>query len=455
MSRLERLPAWARWMLAAALVGLCVGLSQLASPVVGGRIPFLFYFPGVVGSAWLLGFGPGILAAVASALLAILLPHPEGALSPRDPRIWFGGLLFVLVCGFLIATVEVSRRARREIESSSRRHREILERIRAGFGALARDWTILYANPEAERMLGVRREDVIGKKLRDVLPVQDSSFAHLKRAMEERVPVEYDSRDPVRGTCFSTRAFPTEEGIAVFFLDVTEQKKAEEDRERARELFLGTLGHDLGTPLSTILASARILQRRATDDPSLAALGRIQSSANRMGRMIEQLLDFTRARLGSGIPIRPEPGDLRAICSSVLEEIEAQYPGRVRLDARGDFPGDWDGDRLAQVVSNLVVNAIHHGADGAAVDVRLAASEGAVRLEVTSRGSIDPAAVPSIFEPFRRAERSRSTHPRGLGLGLFITREIVHSHGGAVNIVPGEGTTTFVVILPGPASRPI
>jgi phosphoserine phosphatase RsbU/P len=390
-----------------------------------------------------------------SALLAMRLPPPAGGLASADPRVWLTVPVFLLTCSILIGAVAVSRRAKRQAEASSRRQREILERIRAGLGVLGRDWTILYANPEAGRILGVRREDLIGRRLRDALPIQDTSFAHLKRAMEERVPVEYDSRDPVRGTCFSTRAFPTDEGIAVFFLDVTDQKRAEEDRERARELFLGTLGHDLGTPLSTILASARILEKRTADEAAVGALNRIRSSAKRMGRMIEQLLDFTRARLGPGIPIRPVAGNLRAICSSVLEEIEAQYPKRVRLDAAGDFAGEWDADRLGQVVSNLVVNAIHHGMADEPVSVRLAAVDGNVRLEVTSRGTIDPAAVPSLYEPFRRSERSRSEHPRGLGLGLFIVREIVRSHGGSIDVVATEGATTFAVTLPGRAAHPI
>src|SRR5262249_148473 len=326
-----------------------------------------------------------------------------------DPRIWWSIPIYLVVSGFLIAIVEASRRARREAMDSSRRQREILERIRAGCGVPARDWTILYINPEAERILGVRREDIVGRLLREALPIQDSSFAHLKRAMEERVRVEYDSRDPVRGTCFSTRAFPTDEGIGVFFLDVTAQRTAEEDRDRARELFIATLGHDLPPPPPTILASAPIAERRTTEEASLRPLARIKSSAERMGRMIDQLLDFTRARLGSGIPIRPVPGNLHSICSAVVEEIEAQYPGRVRLDAQGDFTGEWDADRLAQVVSNLVINAIHHGKEGEAVAVRLHCAKGSVRLEITNRGAIAPAAVPSLYEPFRRAERSRST----------------------------------------------
>ena len=455
LSRIERLPGWARWALVPLFVAPCAAISSLARPIAGDRSPFLFYYPAVVGTAWLGGVGPAFVASLASAFLAVLMPPPEGGIASADSRVWWLIPVFLLVCGFLIATVEVSRRARGQAEASSRRQREILDRIRAGFGALSRDWTILYVNPEAERILGVRREAVVGKRLRDALPIQDSSFAHLKRAMEERVPVEYDSRDPVRGTCFSTRAFPTDEGIGVFFLDVTEQRKAEEDRERARELFIGTLGHDLGTPLSTILASAQTLERRVSDEAARNSLGRIKSSAQRMGRMIDQLLDFTRARLGSGIPIRPVPGNLQSICAGVLEEIEAQYPGRARLDAQGDFAGDWDADRLAQVVSNLVVNAIHHGATGEAVAVRLLQVNGTVRLDVTSRGTIDPGSIPALYEPFKRAERSRSAHPRGLGLGLFITREIVRSHGGSIDILSAEGTTTFAVTLPGKSPRAI
>jgi signal transduction histidine kinase len=168
-----------------------------------------------------------------------------------------------------------------------------------------------------------------------------------------------------------------------------------------------------------------------------------------MARMIAQLLDFTRARLGPGIPLNPQPCDLREVCANVVGEIDAEHPNRLHLEAEGELTGQWDSDRLAQMFSNLFANAVDHGSQADPVRIRLCREDGAVRVQVSNRGEPIPAPLQAtIFEPFRRGSRERTGQSRGLGLGLYITREIVRSHGGTIDLQSGPEETVFTVKLP-------
>jgi signal transduction histidine kinase len=166
--------------------------------------------------------------------------------------------------------------------------------------------------------------------------------------------------------------------------------------------------------------------------------------------MIEQLLDFARARVGGGIPLARREVDLAEICRRILAEIHMSVPGReIHLDCGGELRGWWDGDRLGQVVSNLVVNALRHGTGDGGVAVALEEQDdGGVRLSVSNGGTIPPEALPTIFDPFRSGRR-HSRSDDGLGLGLYIVREIVRAHGGEVSVSSrhDEGTR-FTVVLP-------
>ena len=213
-----------------------------------------------------------------------------------------------------------------------------------------------------------------------------------------------------------------------------------------RERFIGILGHDLRNPVNAIsLSAARLIARGKLDKHDAAAAARILRSSDRIGRMIMQLLDLTRARLGGGMPIDREPTDLGGVGEQVVEEFD----GDVRLEVQGDVTGCWDGDRLAEVLSNLVGNAVSHAAPGTAVIVKVyAAAADVVVVEVVNQGPAIPADVlPHIFEPFRQAERVRST-AGNLGLGLYIAHEIVRVHGGTLEARSTGGVTTFTMRLP-------
>lgn len=215
------------------------------------------------------------------------------------------------------------------------------------------------------------------------------------------------------------------------------------------EVFTAMLGHDLRNPLSGITAAAQVMLMRP-DAPQFAKpLARILRSGDRMSRMIDQLLDFTRVRLGSGIPIRREPSDLHEVMTEVVEELRSVHPGReVNVRQHGDCRGQWDVDRLAQVFSNLVANAIHHGADRP-VDVHLdGTAPGRVEVRVHNDGTIQTDVLPKLFEPLAGRDR-RSEKSAGLGLGLYISRQVVLAHAGTIEVDSDAALgTLFKVTLP-------
>ena len=214
-----------------------------------------------------------------------------------------------------------------------------------------------------------------------------------------------------------------------------------------REMFIGVVGHDLRNPLGSILMSAALLiQRGHLNGLDAETVARIIRSTQRMGRMITQLLDLTRARLGGGFPIDLEDCDLRDVCRSVVDEFDATV---IQLDVDGDVTGSWDPDRLAEVLSNVAGNASEHAEPGTAVTVRVRPDGSDVRIDVSNHGSPIPADVlPFIFEPFRGARKRKSPAAGNLGLGLYIAHQIVLSHGGTLEARSADGITNFAVRLP-------
>jgi len=229
---------------------------------------------------------------------------------------------------------------------------------------------------------------------------------------------------------------------------LAEQKKTEELREQ----LMGIVGHDLRSPLSSIVMGADLMLKRGMlHEPDAKVAARIARSADRMSKIISQLLDFTRSRLGGGMPIDPRPADLAEICADLIAEAETAHPDyALRFQADSDVRGVWDRERLAQVVSNLVGNAIAHGKSGGAVDVVVRDEGENVTLSVHNEGPAIPAEVlPAIFDPFRRQAGRPSRNNDGLGLGLFICRELVAAHGGEISVRSSdEGGTVFTVRLP-------
>ena len=200
------------------------------------------------------------------------------------------------------------------------------------------------------------------------------------------------------------------------------------------------------------------LRDRATEPEEFRELARkIINSASLAVRLVDQLLDLTRSRLGGGIPIDPKPFDMNDVCLQVIGETELTHPDRpLSVDLRGDLRGVWDRDRMYQLIANLVGNAVQHGEPRSSVELRVDGGKTEVVIEVANRGDpIPPASLPLIFDAFRLRANNRSrTH--GLGLGLFIAQQIARSHGGSIGVTSSESDgTTFRVRLPrGVAAQP-
>jgi len=226
---------------------------------------------------------------------------------------------------------------------------------------------------------------------------------------------------------------------------------------RMNELFMAMLGHDLRGPLSAIVMASMVIEKKASEESLRRLAGRSVASARSMSRMIEDMLDLARARVGGGIAVRCSPCDLEPALQRVAEECGAAHPDRlVDWAAEGDCSGEWDADRLAQVASNLINNALRHGAATEPVRVRLDGRDPArATLTVANAGTIEPALLPHLFEPFRGRDEP-STRGEGLGIGLYIVRQIVDAHGGSVEVgSPDPAHTTFTVRLPrSPRGRP-
>lgn len=227
-----------------------------------------------------------------------------------------------------------------------------------------------------------------------------------------------------------------------------------------REQLIGIVGHDLRNPLNTILMGARVLLlREGLGEQETEIARKITRSASQAARLIDQLLDLTRSRLGGGIPINRRHLDMNDAWRQVIDETELTYPDRpLRVEVRGDLTGEWDRDRIYQLLANLVGNAIQHGEPRSSIDVRLDGRETGVVIEVANRGEpIAAAAMPFIFDAFRRGRTVRSSsRNQGLGLGLFIAQQIARAHGGSISVTSSESDgTTFRVALPRSAAAPL
>jgi signal transduction histidine kinase len=216
-----------------------------------------------------------------------------------------------------------------------------------------------------------------------------------------------------------------------------------------REQFIAVLGHDLRNPLASIDAGATLLQKTALDQRAISLVQLVQSSVTRMAGLIDNVLDFARGRLGGGIPVeRRIDADLAAALGQVIAELRAGHPDRrIEADLRLDRPVSCDSRRIAQLLSNLLGNALVHGAADAPVRVAARADDAAFELSVANGGApIPPEMTERLFRPFSRA--SVRPNQQGLGLGLYIAAEIARAHGGTLTVASDAAETRFTLVMP-------
>lgn len=367
----------------------------------------------------------------------------------------------------------LQQKLRDEAERAGKSRDEALAVLDSIYGAapvgvafLNRGLRFVRVNEALAKLSGAPPEAHLGKRLSELLPslndveeIEDGLRRSLQTG-ESRIDVEISGETPSgsgprhwKAIWYPVRVRGEIAGVGVIAREVTREK----EEEQYQRFLMGIVGHDLRGPLSAIALSTDLLLKDEdlTERQAKLAL-RIHASAARLESIAHDLLDLTRSRAGQGIPIERRSADLSDIAREVIGEAEAANPGRhFALEKAGNTAGDWDPGRLAQALSNLVRNAATYSPAGTPVVVRCTEERDGVSVEVENQGSpIDAELLDHIFEPFRRSRRPDARNRTGLGLGLFIAREIARAHQGSISAASDERRTAFRISLPRRASEP-
>jgi PAS domain S-box-containing protein len=351
----------------------------------------------------------------------------------------------------LAAVREMQRRGTFEVASPSRRV------LQTGRGEVqpkwTADWLVDEDVPEAIASL-VRRFHVSSTIHVPLESAGQTVGVMIFAATGTRV---YNERDLAFAEELARRASSAMQN-AQLFQDAKVQRERAEEAAALRERLVAIVGHDLRNPLGAISMAAQILGRSGLPNREEKLVTGIQASATRMTRLITQVLDFARIRAGTSFQLTFKPSNLHQICNAVVDELRLSKPDQqFDLDLAGDGNALVDPDRIAQVLSNLIGNAIQHGTHGA-IDVTMRdQARDAVAIAVHNFGPPIPERLQAvIFDAFRRDANGGNRSSDSIGLGLFIASEIVHEHGGTIAVQsPDRDGTTFTVVLPRrPAGAP-
>jgi phosphoserine phosphatase RsbU/P len=272
-----------------------------------------------------------------------------------------------------------------------------------------------------------------------------------------------DEDEPVQGLSnvhARTRVTPAMDREDQTADSITTRAVEVDDSATLRAEFLSMLAHDLRGPLSSIAMNAGLLSNAALQERQAKSVARISRSADRMNRMVRDLLDYMRASSGSGLDVALQPGSLADLCKQVIEESENANPGRkIRLDAISRGVGEWDADRMAQALGNVIGNALQYSPSDSEVSVTVTEEHDTVAVEVANDGdTVPPEVLSAAFDAYLRVRaRSAVASRQGLGLGLYLTDQIVRAHGGRCELrsLPGDRTRLRIVLPVRDAGTPL
>jgi sigma-B regulation protein RsbU (phosphoserine phosphatase) len=363
---------------------------------------------------------------------------------------------------------------------------ELFEEMPCGLLVTAVDGTILRVNGTFCRWVGVSAQDLVGQKKLQELFTMGARIFHQTHWLpmlemqgsisEVKLDIRVKSGKPLPmllNVLRRTTEFGVYDEIAAFIAEdrnkyerelLAARKRAdslvllEQDRTLFAEQMIGIVSHDLRNPLSVVMLSANLLTSFAdklSDEKRQQTLANITRAGQRAQRLIEDLLDFTVARVGQGLQVTVKPTDLHQIAEKAVEELRLGHPGRsIRHVRSGDGAVNADADRLAQLLGNLISNALAYGDAEATVTVTSSVVGNVATLAVHNMGPvIPPTVLATMFEPMVRGETPHNA-VRSVGLGLFIVRAIASAHGGSVAVTSStEAGTQFLLTLPaGPMS---
>ncbi len=357
--------------------------------------------------------------------------------------------------------------ARSDAEAARDETESILESISDAFYAVDDEWRFIYVNSEAERLWRRPRETLLGRGIWEEFPEtigSESHEAHLMAAREAR-PISLETESEGLGRWLQINIYPGESGLTVFFRDITERRKADEERERlyqeadeanrAKASFLAVMSHELRTPLNAVVGFTELLQAEVSGpltDMQRKHLERIRAGTTHLIQIIEEILTFSRAEAGrEEVYLQPvSVADLVSKTAALVRPMAGEKGLAFSVSVSDDLPPiETDSRKLRQILLNLLSNAVKF-TDRGGVQLQASDEEGELCISVKDTGSgIEPSEIERIFEPFRQVDQSSRRRVGGTGLGLAVTRQLVDLLDGTIEVesTPGEGST-FTVRLP-------
>jgi sigma-B regulation protein RsbU (phosphoserine phosphatase) len=354
---------------------------------------------------------------------------------------------------------------------------DLYENAPCGYLTLSPDGHIARANRTLGEWLGFPSAALIGRRLHDLLSIGSRIFfeTHLAPMLRlegafSEVALEFVASDGTKIPALTNASERRDDAgrplltrLVVF--KAAERRQYEQDlvqsrttalanlgaeREVAelREQFIAVLGHDLRNPLASITGASRLLARETLSERGQTILRLMNGSALRMAGLIDNVLDFARGRLGGGFALERRLTFLEPVLKQVVDELRTALPDQ-KIDTAFALPDpiDSDGSRIAQLVSNLLGNAITHGEPAEPVRIAAQVVEGNLEISVSNTGDpIPETAMPRLFQPFFRGQVRSSQ--QGLGLGLHIAAEIAKAHGGALTVTSSDEETRFTFRMP-------
>jgi PAS domain S-box-containing protein len=394
-----------------------------------------------------------------------LLGEHTGFYDPDLGRAFLSFTYMAALTALIWWTAGVVSRAERAAESSrsemQARLVQSLETMTDGFISCDARWRITYLNVAAERITGMKREDVVGSEFWSVFPesVGTDIERYYRRAMDERVAVKFETFYEPFQRYFESEVLPTADGgLALYGRDVTDRQHAMDvlqDNDRRKNRFLATLAHELRNPLAPVRNAVQLLRLKGNPEPDAAwAHAVIDRQVDHLTRLIEDLMDVSRISYGK-LELRKERTTLSDVIAGAIESSRpAIESSRHQLVVRlPDTPLFLDADsvRLAQVFMNLLTNAAKYTKPGGTITLSAERQGSDVVVRVADTGvGLTPQQIPHLFEMFFQTEDVLKRTQGGLGIGLALVRHLVELHGGTVTASsdgPGRGSE-FRVRLP-------
>lgn len=454
---------------AVALAVCAVLVRYFLLPWLGTGLLYATLFGAVAVAVWMGGWRPGVVTAVLGNVLAnFFVKPPAVSFEFGSASDIFGLLMYALSCALIIALGHRMRAARVLFQSSQEAAVQgfaILRALRGADGKVV-DFVIEYVNPRGAALAKQTPERAVGRRLTEVLPgvVSAGVFASFRNVYETGDPLEAEVRYEQDGIVgwFRNMVVKVDDGLAISYFDVTHAKRLERElAHRAQQLeradsnksqFLATLSHELRNPLAPLRNGLAILKRRGGGENG-DMLSMMDRQLSQLVRLVDDLLDVSRIDRGK-IDLKRERVALDGVVSAAIETARPAIDSRehelvVRF-AQKALHVDGDSVRLAQIVSNLLINAAKFTPPKGRIELGMQADDGEVVISVRDNGvGIDAEQLPRVFEMFVQLEAQRD-HAGGLGLGLALVKSLVELHQGRVEANsggPGKGAE-FIVRLP-------